>query len=127
MDVDGTIRRLSEQQYGAMSRRQLTATGVSRSAIRHRVAIGMLIPVGPRVLLLAGTPALAARSAMAAVLDAPAGSMLSHRSAAAWWGLPGFDLNGRLEVVVPRRGHRRGIRSRHGISSHRFRTTLIDG
>jgi hypothetical protein len=41
---------------------------------------------------------------MVAVLDAPDGALLSHRSAAAWWGLPGFDLNGEIEITVPRRG-----------------------
>lgn len=64
----------------------------------------MLEPVGSRVLILAGTPELAAQAAMVAVLGSPDGSMLSHRSAAAWWGLPGFDLNGTIEVTVPRRG-----------------------
>ena len=64
----------------------------------------MLSPVGRRSFYLAGSPALAARDAMIAVLDAPEGAMLSHRSAAAWWGLPGFDLNGEIEVTIPRRG-----------------------
>lgn len=104
MHPDQVIRQLSARQYGAMSREQLLGAGVSRNSIRHRLVTGMLEPRGPRALVLAGSPALAAREAMLAVLDAPGGAMLSHRSAAAWWGLPGFDLNGRLEVVIPRRG-----------------------
>lgn len=104
MHVDQVIRQISAGQYGAVSRRQLAAAGVSRNSIRHRVESGMLLARGPQALVLAGTPALAAQDAMAAVLDAPPGAMLSHRSAAAWWGLPGFDLSGRLEVVIPRRG-----------------------
>lgn len=104
MDVDGVIRNLASQQYGVVSRRQLEEAGITRSAVRHRVESGMLEVASRRVLILAGTPELAARAAMTAVLDAPPGAMLSHRSAAAWWGLPGFDLNGTIEVTVPRRG-----------------------
>ncbi|HEX2153649.1 MAG TPA: hypothetical protein VHL52_06705 [Acidimicrobiia bacterium] len=104
MEIDGLVRSRAAAQYGVVSRRQLFEMGLTRSAVTHRVANGMLTPVTRRVLVLAGTPPLAAQAAMVAVLDAPSGSFLSHRSAAAWWGLPGFDLHGRLEVTVPRRG-----------------------
>lgn len=104
MGIDQIIRDICSTQYGATSRAQLAGAGVSRHAIGHRVETGMLEGVGRRALVLSGSPALAARDAMVAVLDAPSGAMLSHRSAAAWWGLPGFDLNGPIEVVVPRRG-----------------------
>ena len=104
MDTDKAIRHLCARQYGAVSRAQLAAIGVSRHAILRRVRSGVLTAAGPKALVLSGSPALAARDAMVAVLDAPDGAMLSHRSAAAWWGLPGFDLNGEIEVTIPRRG-----------------------
>jgi hypothetical protein len=104
MDVDDLIRRLCADQYGAVSRAQLIESGVSRHAILRRVNSGMLSEVGRRTLILIGSPSLAARAATIAVLDAPDGAMLSHRSAAAWWGLPGFDLNGEIEITIPRRG-----------------------
>lgn len=104
MDADDAIRKLCANQYGAASRDQLLRSGVSRHAILNRVRSGMLSKAGRRAFVLTGSPSLAARDAMVAVLDAPDGAMLSHRSAAAWWGLPGFDLNGEIEVTVPRRG-----------------------
>lgn len=122
MDVDRVIRELSARQYGAVSRRQLRAAGVSANAIRHRLDSGMLQAKGPQALTLAGSPALAAREAMVAILDAPPGAMLSHRSAAAWWGLPGFDLNGRLQVVIPRRG----VTRRDTIADWHFQAPLPD-
>ncbi len=46
---------------------------------------------------------------MTAVLDAGPGAVLSHRSAAALWELPGFRLSD-LEVTSLRRGPRRDVR-----------------
>lgn len=126
MGPDETIRHLAAEQYGAIGRRQLQDAGVSRGAVLHRLSSGMLVPASRRVLLLAGVPALVAQAAMVAVLDAPVGALLSHRSAAAWWGLPGFDLNGDLEVTVPRRGAPRVTEVarwhyQHPIPSHAIR------
>ncbi len=104
MDLDDVIRRLTGVQHGAVSARQLREAGMARHAIRRRVDSGMLVPVSSRVFVLGGSPSTGARRVSAAVLDAPDGAMLSHRSAAAWWNLPGFDLRSKLEVVVPRRG-----------------------
>lgn len=118
MDVDRLIRDLCAAQYGAVGRVQLRDAGVSRHAIQHRIATGMLEARGKRALALSGSPALAARDAMVAVLNAPKGAMLSHRSAAAWWGLPGFDLNGRIEVTVPRRGAPRITETAHWHYQH---------
>ena len=38
---------------------------------------------------------------------------MSHRSAAAWWGLPGFDLVAPIHTVIPRQGVR--MRTRLGV------------
>ncbi|HJR92233.1 MAG TPA: type IV toxin-antitoxin system AbiEi family antitoxin domain-containing protein [Acidimicrobiia bacterium] len=104
MDADDVIRELSADQYGAMSLRQLSARGISGNVIRRRIQAGHLQRVARGVVVLGGTPALAARDSMIAVLEAPPGAMISHRSAARWWGLPGFDLSGSIEVTIPRRG-----------------------
>jgi very-short-patch-repair endonuclease len=42
--------------------------------------------------------------AMAGVLDAPGIAYLSHRSAAAYWHLPGFYLRKPIQVVIPWQG-----------------------
>lgn len=43
---------------------------------------------------------------MAGVLDAPGIGYLSHRSAAAWWRLPGFYMTSPIQVVIPWQGTR---------------------
>jgi very-short-patch-repair endonuclease len=65
---------------------------------------GDLVPLSPRVLAVAGSPDTTTRRALAATLDA-AGA-LSHHSAAAWRGLPGFQVEP-LHVTRLRGGHTR--------------------
>ena len=38
---------------------------------------------------------------MRVILDAGPGAVLSHGAAAAWWGLPGFDLR-TIDITHPR-------------------------
>jgi hypothetical protein len=64
----------------------------------------MLAPLTPEVFELAGSPPSDGKTAMAAVLDGPPGAVLSHQSAAAWWGLPGFYLHRDTAITVPRQG-----------------------
>ena len=78
MDADAVVRKLSGEQYGAMSIRQLRAHGLSPNVVRRRIDTGHLERVARGVVVLGGTPALAARDAMVAILEAPPGAMLSH-------------------------------------------------
>ncbi len=110
MEIDDVIRDLTAAQYGLVGRNQLHAAGIDGDAIAHRVGKRQLEPLSPEVLRLLGAPHSREQRAMAGVLDAPPGAVLSHGSAAAWWGIPGFDLDGRIHVTVPHQGAR--IRSR---------------
>jgi very-short-patch-repair endonuclease len=98
MDLD--LLELSERQHGLLTVAQTVAAGWSESTRRHAVAAGDWVPMGNRVLRRRGSPLTKATALLAAVLDAGPGAALSHTTAAAWWGLPGFDLR---HVHVTRR------------------------
>jgi very-short-patch-repair endonuclease len=105
---------LVARQHGVIARRQLLALGFSAEAIRHRLATGRLHPLH-RGVYAAGRPDVDERGRwMAAVLAAGDGAALSHRSAAALWGLVSA-APGPLHVVVPAEAARR----RPGLVVHR--------
>ena len=54
MEVIREIRELSENQFGLVARRQLTAAGIDRKKIERRVRWGELEVVTQRVLRLVG-------------------------------------------------------------------------
>ncbi|MEA2425121.1 MAG: hypothetical protein QOH13_1531 [Thermoleophilaceae bacterium] len=97
--ADAHIADLAARQHGVVSRRQLLALGLSRDAITRRIATGRLHRVH-RGVYAVGHPRLPRDGHwMAAVLACGAGAVLSHRSAAALWGIR--EYNGRPEVTVP--------------------------
>ncbi len=101
MNADEELYELAARQLGFVTRCDARIAGLSRAAMRHRIARGEWIVHGPRVLCRAGAPWTKASPLMCAVLDAGPGAVLSHRAAAAWWGLPGFDLRP-IDVTRPR-------------------------
>jgi very-short-patch-repair endonuclease len=106
---------LAARQHGVVSVRQLAALGLDRTAVRRRVADGRLHRVH-RGVYAVGHPRLTSKGRwLAAVLRCGAGAVLSHRSAAALWGIrPTAAVQ--IEVTVPRdRGHG----PRQGILIHR--------
>jgi very-short-patch-repair endonuclease len=110
------VARLASRQWGVVSRPQLRALGVSRGAVEHWLSVGRLQPlyrgvyaVGHRALRVEGRR-------LAAVLACGAGAVLSHRTAAAHWGLLRTDQTG-IDVTA--------LRGRHGapgIRLHRSRS-----
>jgi hypothetical protein len=94
-------------------RRQLLELGFSSKAIRHRLATGRMHAVA-RGIYSVGRPQLSREGRWtAAILACGEGAVLSHRSAAAHYGI-GEERPGAVEVSVRRRcTHRRaGIRVR---------------
>ncbi|HJU52806.1 MAG TPA: hypothetical protein VJ815_10775 [Acidimicrobiia bacterium] len=83
MAFDDDLRVMCATQYGIAGRRQLRAIGGTRTRIAHRISKGILRPITSQVLELLGTPPSDGKQALAAVLDAPPGAVLSHTSAAA--------------------------------------------
>ena len=135
--LDRAIGRLADEQYGVVSRSQLSVLGVERGAIARRVSAGRLHTVHRGVYSVIGRRLLS-RSGyrMAAVLACGPGSVLSHLAAAALWGI---RRGSRIEVTAPRsRKPRKGIRmhwadlpddevtTHHGIPTTTVPRTLLD-
>ncbi|MGI8686561.1 MAG: hypothetical protein ACR2MO_15980 [Acidimicrobiales bacterium] len=102
-DVDRLFRTLADAQHGLVGRDQVRARGVSRQAVRCRLASPDWDLFTDRVLRLVGMPRTPDQRAMAATLDAGPNSALSHASAAALWPLRGFNLD-QLHVSRTREG-----------------------
>ena len=111
--IDELIARLAERQHGVVARRQLVALGLGSRAIDHRVRCGRLHLVH-RGVYAVGHRGLSQRGRwMAAVLACGSGAVLSHRSAAALWGIRPTSRTS-VEVTTPRRLH-----ARPGLHPHR--------
>jgi very-short-patch-repair endonuclease len=108
-EQEWAIGRLAEGQYGLVSRAQLLELGLGRRAIEHRIDLRQLRPIY-RGVYVTFAPRLLTRNGrwMAALLSCGPGAVLSHRAAAALWGIRGGTP---IEITVPRALHRRrGIR-----------------
>lgn len=109
--VDRAIGALAECQHGVVSRRQLLELGLDRGAIVHRLKLARLRPVHRGVYTIGHRLLTQDGRWMAAVLAYGPHAVLSHRAAAALWGMRGGT---RLEVTVPT-----GLQGRDGIQVHR--------
>lgn len=86
-EIDNAIRRIAARQIGLVTRQQLEAAGVHRSAIDRRRSVGLLVPVLPSVMRLADAPVTALQMSLAAGLAVPS-SVVIGPSAALVDGLP---------------------------------------
>lgn len=101
MPLDDDLRGLAALQYALVARRQARALGATRSGLRSRLRGPDWDAPTPHVLRLLGAPAGIRQDLMLGVLDAGPGAVVSHRSAAALWHLPGFSF-GTCQVSRPR-------------------------
>jgi hypothetical protein len=86
-NLAGRVWRLARAQHGVIALFQLLELGYTLSAIKHRIANGRLHPVR-RGVYAVGRPDLTREGEwMAAVLSCGHGTVLSHLSAAALWGI----------------------------------------
>lgn len=120
MEIQGVAWGLAEWQHGVIGRRQLHHLGFGEIQIRALENRGALDPLSPQVFHVSGAPLTDLAEAMAGVLDAPPGAVLSYDSAAALWGVPGFDFRGAVHVTIPRQG----VRSRSRLSVLHFQADL---
>jgi predicted transcriptional regulator of viral defense system len=110
--LDAAIAALAQRQHGVVARAQLVGLGLGRGAIGHRLECGRLHPLH-RGVYAVGYRALSREARwIAAVLASGPGAVLSHRSAAALWGLR-VATGVRADVTVPRK-----LESRTGIAPH---------
>ncbi len=99
------MEALAVSQHGLISHDQVLGLGATESAIRHRRSKGRLATVHPRVYSLPGAVETPHRRALAAVLGAGDGAVLSHTSAAGLYRVPRFNIDP-LVVSLPRRWRR---------------------
>jgi very-short-patch-repair endonuclease len=99
--LDRALAALADRQWGVVSLAQLRALGIGARAVQQRAAAGRLhrvhrgvYAVGHRALRVEGRR-------VAAVLACGPGAVLSHRTAAAHWGLLATDQVG-IDVTAPR-------------------------
>ncbi|HEX3609222.1 MAG TPA: DUF559 domain-containing protein [Solirubrobacterales bacterium] len=116
---DGGFWALARRQHGVVSRKQLIEGGFSSRGIEHRLSRGRLHLVRSGVYAVGRPDLTRAGKWMAAVLACGPDAMLSHRSAAALWGI-GAE-SGEVEVTVRIASPRR----RAGVRVYR-RPTLAD-
>jgi predicted transcriptional regulator of viral defense system len=135
--LDAALAALAARQFGVVSRLQLLAAGFSDRAIRRRLEAKRLHRIYAGVYAV-GHPRVCREGRwLAAVLACGEGAVLSHRSAAALWGIRDYD--GRIEVTA-RHAHRRGsllvarrsslerdeITAHRGIPATTVERTLVD-
>jgi hypothetical protein len=96
------VADLAKGQHGIVGRDQLQALGLTSSAIGRRVEAGRLHVIHRGVYAVGHTAITQRGRWMAAVLASGDGAVLSHRSAAALWGIWGSGT-GEIHVTVPRK------------------------
>lgn len=106
---------MATRQYGVVARRQLLGVGFSSRQIEMRLASGWLLPLR-RDVYAVGHLRMSKRGRwMAAVLACGPSAVLSHESAACFWGLQGD----RPRVDVNADCGRQGRLRREGVRLHR--------
>ena len=107
------VARIAGAQHGCVTRSQLLDAGLNARAIDRRLERGRLIRLHRGVYAVGHVPPSPYASAMAAVLACGPGAVLSHRAAAALWGLIRWPPT--LEVTAPT------DRRVTGVATHRSR------
>lgn len=123
---DRAIARLAESQHGVVARRQLTALELGDDAIDHRLAIGRLWIVMPRIYAIGHRRLPPLGRPMAAVLSSGTEAILSHRSAAALWGVRDA-APGTIQVTVPTKSRSTKLVQRHHVALHDDEVTAHEG
>jgi very-short-patch-repair endonuclease len=101
---------LVRMQHGVVARAQLIELGLGSRSIEHRIAKGRLYPLW-RGVYAVGRPEVSQEGRwMAAVLVCGPTAVLSHRSAAALWGIARVRSGMAIEVTAGTWRRRPGIR-----------------
>jgi hypothetical protein len=101
---DRPLAAVAARQWGVISRSQLEALGLGRGAIAWRVREGRLHRLHAGVYAVGHKRVGREGRYLAAVLACGPGAALSHRAAAAWWGLLASDAT-RVDVSASRGRH----------------------
>gem|GEM_PF-6164736 len=85
------LTELAASQYGVFSRLQAREYGLGEDAIAWRIETRRWELLHPNVYRIAGTPESWRQLLQAACLAHDGRAVVSHRSAAALWNMPGFE------------------------------------
>jgi predicted transcriptional regulator of viral defense system len=110
------VADLAARQHGVVSVGQLYSLGLSDRQVRRLVSTAWLAKLHQGVYAVGYRPLTRRGEWIAALLAIGEGAVLSHRSAAALWGIWGEGDRKPVEVIVPGRN---GRRRRPGIKVHR--------
>src|SRR4051812_43943000 len=105
-----SVAELAARQHGVVSRAELIELGVG--GVDERIARGLLHAIHRGVYAVGHRRLTPEGGWMAAVLAAGPGAVLSHRGAAALWGIR-RSTRSTTEVIAPRRCRRPGIDAHH--------------
>jgi Protein of unknown function (DUF559) len=123
---DASIARVAELQHGVVAREQLLGMGLERGAIGRRLRGKRLHQLHFGVYAV-GHRVVSQRALwMAAVLACGDGTVLSHRSAAALWGIRS-QQSGPIDVALPRKSRSSRVIRRHFLSLPIDEMTGVDG
>lgn len=113
--LDWEIAALADRQHGIVSYVQLLALGLHRRAIQYRIECGRLHAVHQGVYSVGHRLLTDEGRWMAAVLASGEGAVLSHRSAAALWGVWQARDVPETTTAAHSRETRRGLRIHHSL------------
>lgn len=97
-----TLTAQASKHHGLLRRADAARLGISKSAWYRAIESGLLVPVYPNVARLPGAPETLSQRALAAVWAIGPGTLGSHRTSAALWGLPRPE-DDPLEVLLSSR------------------------
>lgn len=125
--LDQRMDALADSQHGLVTRAQALELGLTPSALKHRVRSGRWRAVCRGVFRLSGAVDTSRQRALTAVLASGEGAVLSHRSAAALYDLPGFSIEP-LTVSVHRNGRRAfpGLRLEESLALPTHHRAVVD-
>jgi very-short-patch-repair endonuclease len=126
--VEQAIARIAGHQDNVITAEQLSAAGLGRGAIAHRVKARTMQRLHVNVYLLGAAPPTPMARARAAALACGPDAVVSHRSAACLFRLLP-DIPGDVDVTIPGRNQapRSGIRRHRVKSIPRHHVTSLNG
>lgn len=110
--LDARIADLADAQHGVVARRQLLGLGSGEEAIEVRLGAGRLHRLHRGVYAVGRSVVSIEGKWLAGVLFCGPAAALSHRSAAALWGIRGSSAR-TIEVTVPSNSKPHGVIRRH--------------
>ena len=111
--TDEALARLAAPNHGVFLTADALSLGITKQGLSRRCAKGVIRRLHTGVYAMTSVQPSAKQLLFAACRWGGAGSAASHRSAAALWGLDGFDLD-TIEIWTPRRLQSGRVRARVG-------------